>query len=121
VIGTLDEPVSEIRQGLALGLVLLRMKQRVLSVAASNAHLTRILERAAPEFRALKEQALELRDALSDALSGVEVDQAAIERTQHEFDLLSQRGSDLFIATLLEMAQTLSPEQRKWLARRFLA
>jgi Spy/CpxP family protein refolding chaperone len=77
-----------------------------------------VLGRTSPQLYALIEQTREERDVLIHALFAGEVDHAALERTQSELSVLAQRGSELYVETLLALRSVLTPAQQKLLAAR---
>jgi protein CpxP len=75
-----------------------------------------ILDRVAPQFYALMEQGREVRAAMKEALLADTVDRAGIERAQLELDGLADRATDLGVSTLTDVAEVLTPAQRKKVA-----
>ncbi len=75
-----------------------------------------ILDRAAPQFYALMEQGREVRASMKEALLADKVDRAGLERAQQELDALADRATDLGVSTLTDVAEVLTPAQRKKVA-----
>lgn len=76
-----------------------------------------LLDRLAPELYALAEQRREVNDALEYALLRDPVDEAAVEKEQHELSLLAERASELSARAFSELTSVFTAEQRRLLAR----
>jgi Spy/CpxP family protein refolding chaperone len=85
---------------------------------AQRASIGSLMTRTSPQLYALLEQTREERDVLVHALFSGAVDHAEVERAQSELSVLADRGSELYVATLLELRSVLTPAQRRALAER---
>jgi protein CpxP len=83
---------------------------------AQREKIDAILDAAAPQFYALMEQGREVRASMKEALLAEKVDRAGIERAQGELDALADRATDLGVGTLADVAEVLTPAQRKQVA-----
>jgi protein CpxP len=75
-----------------------------------------IVAKRAPEFFELMKQGRAVRGSLKDALLADQVDTAKVAKAQADLDALADRASDLGVDTLLQVAQVLTPAQRKQVA-----
>jgi Spy/CpxP family protein refolding chaperone len=83
-----------------------------------RAAIEKVVAGTSPRLYALAEQTREERDVLIHALFAGEVDYAELERTQSELSMLADRGSELYVETLLAVRSVLTPAQRRELASR---
>ena len=90
--------------------------ERLDASAEQRAAIAQLVERTSPQLYALFEQTREERDVLMHALFAGNVNHAEIERAQSELSMLADRGSELYVATLLELRSVLTPAQRSMLA-----
>lgn len=80
---------------------------------AQRKQVDAIVARTAPQLFQLMKEGRELRSELKDALLAPELDTARVESARKELDALTDRMTDVGVNTLLEIAQVLTPEQRK--------
>jgi protein CpxP len=84
--------------------------------AAQRKQVDAIVGTRAPEFYALMQQGRTVRGALKDALLADQLDTAKVEKARADLDALADRASDLGVDTLLQVAEVLTPAQRKQVA-----
>ena len=75
-----------------------------------------IVQKRSTEIFEVMKQGRAVRGQLKDALLAEKLDTAQVEKARAELDALADRASDLGVDTLLQVAQVLTPAQRKQVA-----
>jgi Spy/CpxP family protein refolding chaperone len=83
---------------------------------AQRAQVDALLDAAAPQLFALMAEGRSLRGEVKQALLADEVDHARIQKAQAALDGLAQRASKLGLGTLAQVADVLTPAQRREVA-----
>jgi Spy/CpxP family protein refolding chaperone len=81
-----------------------------------RAQVEGIVARSAPEWFKVKQEGRALRQEIKDALLKEPVDRARIEAAKQKLDALATRAMDSGIDGLADIAEILTPEQRKQVA-----
>ncbi|MET0287460.1 MAG: periplasmic heavy metal sensor [Polyangiales bacterium] len=77
-----------------------------------------IVQKRAPELYAVISEGREVRKQLKQALLAEQVDAAKVQAVRGRLDALTKQASDIGLASLTEVAQLLTPAQRKQLSDR---
>jgi periplasmic protein CpxP/Spy len=85
---------------------------------AQHAQATAIAQKRAPELYAVVSEGREVRKQLSQALLAEQVDVAKVQAVRARLDALTKQASDIGLASLTEVAQLLTPAQRKQVSER---
>jgi len=85
---------------------------------AQKAQLAPIAKRAAADLLPLRERMRAARAEAIALLTGETIDRAAIERLRAEQLQLAEAGSKRLVAAIADVAEVLTPEQRKVVAER---
>jgi len=72
-----------------------------------------ILDKAAPQFYALMTEGRTVRTSIKNALLADKLERAKVEQARADLDALANRATDLGIGTLTDVAEVLTPAQRK--------
>jgi protein CpxP len=83
---------------------------------AQRKQVDAIVAKRSPEVYDLMKQGRTVRGALKDALLADQLDTAKVEKARADLDALADRASDLGVDTLVQVAQVLTPAQRKQVA-----
>ena len=105
---------EELREHIEDGLD--ELLDRVDATDAQRAQANAMAARRAPELYAAMEQGRTLRAKLKQSLLAPQVDAAQVERSRAELQALTAKVGDLGLSSMLELAQLLTPEQRKEIA-----
>ena len=85
---------------------------------AQRAKAHEIAERRAPELFALMSEGREARRALKDTLLAEQLDRARLDAARTRLDALADRATDVGLESVFELAEVLTPAQRKQIADR---
>jgi protein CpxP len=85
---------------------------------AQRAQADAIALRRAPELYTVLHEGREVRQQLKQALLADAVDVAKVQSVRARLDALSKQASEIGLASLTELAQVLTPEQRQALSER---
>jgi periplasmic protein CpxP/Spy len=85
---------------------------------AQHAQADAIARRRAPELYAVISEGREVRKQLKQALLAEQVDLTRVETVRARLDALTKQASDNGLASLTEVAQLLTPAQRKQVSER---
>ncbi|MDH3318776.1 MAG: Spy/CpxP family protein refolding chaperone [Betaproteobacteria bacterium] len=88
------------------------------ATAAQQQKLEPIIKQAAKELMPLREKVREARRQGMELLSAPSIDRAAIERLRVEQISSADQASKRFVRALADVAEVLTPEQRKIVAER---
>jgi Spy/CpxP family protein refolding chaperone len=94
------------------------MLHKVDATDAQHAQADAIAAKRAPELFNVVTEGREVRQQLKTALLAEQVDLARVAAVHARLDLLTKQASDIGLATLTEVAQVLTPAQRKQLSER---
>lgn len=108
------ENAEELGEHLTHGLD--RLLDRVEATDAQKTRASAIAERRAPELFALMEEGRALRKQLKQALLAEQLDKALLDKTRLDLDALADKLSDVGLSTMAELAEVLTPAQRKRIA-----
>lgn len=89
---------------------------RVDATDAQRAQANALAARRAPELFALMQEGRALRTKLKRSLLAEQVDAASVERAREELQALTAKASEIGLGSMVELAQLLSPAQRKEIA-----
>ncbi len=110
------ESSAELGEHLGDGLDYLLRK--VDATDAQKAQASAIVQKRSPELYAVISEAREVRKQLKTALLAAQVDQAQVQAVHTRLDALTKQAGDIGLATLTEVAQILTPEQRAKVSER---
>jgi periplasmic protein CpxP/Spy len=85
---------------------------------AQHAQATAIAQKRAPELYAVVSEGREVRKQLSQALLAEHVDPAKVQAVRARLDALTTQASEIGLSSLTELAQVLTPAQRKQVSER---
>jgi protein CpxP len=85
---------------------------------AQHQQANAIAHRRAPELYAVVSEGREVRKQLKQALLAEQVDAAKVQAVRARLDALTKQASDIGLTSLTEVAQLLTPAQRKQLSER---
>lgn len=91
---------------------------KVNATDAQHAQANAIVQKRAPQLYAVISQARDLRMQLKQALLAEQVDTAKVQAVHTQLDALTKQASDIGLASLTEVAQILTPDQRKQISDR---
>ena len=111
-------PIDPARMEEHLDRMLKHMYVEIDATEAQKQKLDPIAKQAAQELRPLREKTREARLKSVELLSADKIDRAAIEKARAESMRAADASSKRFTQALTDIAEVLTPEQRKTLAAR---
>ena len=105
---------AELKEHLEEGLDALL--DRVDATDAQRAQANALAARRSPELFALIQEGRALRTKLKNSLLAEQVDSAAVDRARAELQALTAKASEIGLVSMVELAQLLTPAQRKEIA-----
>lgn len=101
-----------------LGRMLRHLYVEIDATPAQQAQLEPIIKQAAKELMPLRDKVREARRQGMELLSAPQIDRGAIERLRSEQIAFADDASKRFVRALADVAEVLTPEQRKSVAAR---
>jgi Spy/CpxP family protein refolding chaperone len=92
--------------------------RKVDATDAQHAQASAIVQKRAPELYAVMSEGREVRKQLKQALLAEQVDAVQVQAVRTRLDALTKQATDIGLASLTEVAQVLTPAQRKQVSER---
>lgn len=109
---------SSVELGEHLGDGLDFLLRKVDATPAQHAQADAIVQKRAPELYAVISEGREVRKQLKQALLAEQVDPARVAAVRTRLDALTKQASEIGFASMTDVAQLLTPAQRKQVAER---